>query len=547
MTLPPRGAAVHARTASPRDIDGRLAGVDDADVVRLAALRVVYFRAASGEFYAHDAASAVDEPMEASSAFAATAGPAADELAFVAVHAPRLNARRNAVVRKLADLERDGAPPLERQCAAFRAVVRAFPRAFLSEVKPESLVTALVLFRKDAREPGVLTKLREMAESIFDDAMFTFVCVFLCALRVNAAVSLGPVRLWQCFAQTAFSTLNGHVMGALGSMRHVKKLLGMLNKFARSSWLQALLDKQAFACAFLVLTGAARHVFGDPLELVAATLGADAGASLRSAGASVQGAVDQATALATGVFATTAAAPSVIATTAPAPSVPATTAPAPAARRGPAPAPAPSTAPAPAARPTLARTAPAARPTLARTAGPMPAGTPDPLAWPVPETARAPEEGPTFMAGLVAAMSTGADTATIEAMTACVVATVEHVPTWLRAPLGISLAVVQLWRVVSDPRNVRTGAHVDPNAADKPTARHELRARFSGALETLKASDGTVRAVVEQIPERLAYYVLAAAIAYSAGDMSADRLLDALYLTRISFLGELLKCVLSPV
>jgi hypothetical protein len=322
----------------------------------------------------------------------------------------------------------------------------------------------------------------------------------------------------------------------------------MLNKFARSSWLQALLDRQAFACAFLVLTGAARHVFGDPVELVAATLGADAAASLRSAGASVQGAVDQATALATGVFATTAPAPAPSTAPAPAP--------------GPAPAPAPSTAPAPAARPTLAptagpaarpavaRTAPAARPTLARTAGPMPAGTPDPLAWPVPEpagttTARPPDEGPTFMAGLVAAMSTGADTAAIEAMTACVVATVENVPRWLRAPLGISLAVVQLWRVVSDPRNVRTGAQALPK--QEHLARHELRARFSGALETLKASDETVRAVVEQIPERLAYYVLAAAIAYSAGDMSVDRLLDALYLTRISFLGELLKCVLSPV
>jgi hypothetical protein len=100
----------------------------------------------------------------------------------------------------------------------------------------------------------------------------------------------------------------------------------------------------------------------------------------------------------------------------------------------------------------------------------------------------------------------------------------------------VALAVVQLWRIVTDP---------DMYAKSGDT-RWAIEARVESVLETLRASHPTTRAIVDTIPRTLLHYVLAAAIAHHRAEgLVVDTLLRAMSLTRTGFLGALLACILS--
>jgi hypothetical protein len=476
LELPPRGAVVVARTASARHVDGRFAGLDDEDLLELSALRVVYFRSPSGEYYAHDAEAAVRDPIRTASLFSARFGEAhttPEELAFVEETAPVVNARRNEVLTSLVGSD------LERRCVALRALVRTYPRAFLEDVRPETVVTALVLVEERASEPGILERLRKAAGRFFDDAMFTLVCIALWAQ--SSYESLTVARLWSCFAQTALSNLNRRVMRAVG-LASAKMLLKVVGTLFRTSWLHTMLDESAFACVFLVLTGAARHVLGgfalDTLkeQIVSLTgIGPPKQSSTEPSAEPVEGPLS--------------------------------------------------------AEP--ASGAPSAEPVEGPTAEPS-AGAPS------AEPSAGPSVGEQLAGFLgtntVRLLDSSAGAAGVDAFTTCIRAVLGHSPTWLRTPLGVALAVVQLWRIVTDP---------DMYAKSGDT-RWAIEARVESVLETLRASHPTTRAIVDTIPRTLLHYVLAAAIAHHRAEgLVVDTLLRAMSLTRTGFLGALLACILS--
>ena len=450
LELPPRGAVVVARTASARHVDGRFAGLDDEDLLELSALRVVYFRSPSGEYYAHDAEAAVRDPIRTASLFSARFGETPttpEELAFVEETAPVVNARRNEVLKSLVGSD------LERRCVALRALVRTYPRAFLADVRPETVVTALVLVEERASEPGIMQRLRKAAGRFFDDAMFTLVCIALWAQ--SSYESLTVARLWSCFAQTALSNLNRRVMRAVG-LASAKMMLKVVGTLFRTSWLHTMLDESAFACVFLVLTGAARHVLG---------------------GFALDTLKEQIVSL-TGI--------------------------------GP---------------PKQSGAEPAAGPSADPAAGPPSAG---------PSVG---EQLARFLGtNTVRLLDSSAGAAGVDAFTTCIRAVLGQSPTWLRTPLGVALAVVQLWRIVTDP---------DMYAKSGDT-RWAIEARVESMLETLRASHPTTRAIVDAIPRTLLHYVLAAAIAHHRAEgLVVDTLLRAMSLTRTGFLGALLACILS--
>lgn len=428
--LAPRGVVVHSRTASAEHVTGRFAGLDDEHLLRLSAFRVVYYRSPSGVYYAHDAATAVTGPAVDShpSVFSAMSGEAPmtrEELAFVEQNAPLVNARRNEIEAKLAhDAE---SSDLERRCVAFRAVVRSYPRAFVDEVRPETVVTALVLFEPRASDPSVLAKLKDVASRFFDDAMFTLVCIVLGAKDAYDKLTLS--RLWLCFAQSAFANLNTRMFEAVGPM--LQKMLRFLSKFAKSSWLRAMLDRDAFYCAFLVLTGAAKHILGDVVGDAARSVAS----AVASAVAEVTGRVD------------------------------------------------------------------------------------------------ANANANANASGSVLDMNVGVG---IEGMARCLESLVRHSPEWIRAPLGVTLAVVQLWRIVTAP---------ELSGVAKSTQAWVLEARVTSMLETLKASAPQIGPLVDAIPRTIVGYILAAAIAYNDG--TARSLVRALFLTRTGFLAKLLSCMLE--
>jgi hypothetical protein len=133
-------------------------------------------------------------------------------------------------------------------------------------------------------------------------------------------------------------------------------------------------------------------------------------------------------------------------------------------------------------------------------------------------------------------LDSSAGAAGVDAFTTCIRTVLGHSPTWLRTPLGVALAVVQLWRIVTDP---------DMYAKSGDT-RWALEARVGSMLETLRASHPTTRAIVDAIPRTLLHYVLAAAIAHHRAEgLVQDTLLRAMSLTRTGFLGALLACILS--
>ena len=421
--LAPRGAVVHSRTASEEHIAGRFAGLDDEDLLRLAAYRVVYYRSASGAYYAHDAARAVGAGQEREpGVFSARFGEPVtrEELAFVEENAPLVNARRNEVEAKLA-LEA-GSSDLERRCVAFRAVVRSYPRAFVDEVRSESVVTALVLFEPRASEPGVLAKLRHLASRFFDDAMFTLVCIVLGAKDAYDKLTLS--RLWLCFAESAFTNLSSMMLEAVGTK--LQSMLRFLSKFAKTSWLRAMLDRDVFYCAFLVLTGAAKHILGDVVG--------DAARMVARAVASA-----------------------------------------------------------------------------------------------IPEAVQRASAGDGKVSVLDMNVGVG-----VGGMARCLESLVKHSPEWIRAPLGVTLAVVQLWRIVTAP---------ELSGVAKGTQAWVLDARVTSMLETLKASVPETSSVVDAIPRTIVGYILAAAIAYHEG--AQNSLIRALYLTRTGFLAKLLHCILA--
>jgi hypothetical protein len=464
--LAPRGAVVRSRTARLEHIEGRFAGLDDDRIFGLAALRVVYFPATSGEYYAYDAEAAVDEPAPAVDIFSVAFGghgqppTTPEELAFVAANAPLVNARRNAVLDTLTRLEREGAAPLEKQCAVFRSLVRAYPRAFMEEVTPESVVAALVLVHKESGAPTVLQGLRAAAKRFFDDAMFTLVCIVLCAHSASHKLSIS--RLWSCFAENAFSNLQAQVAVALQTTMRMPKLLGFVNAFLRSSWLHAMLSHDAFECAFVLLTTVARQVLGDALLDAASFVGDSVLGAARSLSDSV-GLAGLAGHHAAAATATDGAG--------------------------------------------VERRAKDATTAILNMSS---------------ET-------------LTSTLTAGIDGASIGVLSSCVAKMLAHAPTWIKEPLGVALAVAQLWYIVTRP--------LAGFATGSSGTKYALETRIDATIETLRASGDRTRSLVDKIPRSIVQYVLAAAIAHQKGG-SADALLDALFLTRTGFLHGLLECML---